>query len=290
MTQLDTTADHLIPAEREAGMLAREEQAFRSRNRREAWRIRALQVALLAAFLLIWWLASGRLIDHLFVSDPVSVVRALIESIADGSLWWNLQQTLIEMALGYVSGVSIGIALAVLVTSLAWGAVIVRPMMLGLFAVPKVALAPVVIAWLGIYLAPKIALSASLVLFIVYFNTVAGIASVNPQMQQMLRVMGASRLGVLTKLTIPHAAPYIFTAMRITAPGALIGAIIGEFLSANRGIGYFIAAASSRYETARVFAGILSLLVFVLLLNAAIARLERYVARWRPHEDAGERK
>ena len=70
--------------------------------------------------------------------------------------------------------------------------------------------------------------------------------------------------------------------MRITAPGALIGALIGEFLSANRGIGFFIAAASSRYDTARVFAGIISLLIFVLLLNTAIARLERHIARWRP--------
>ena len=76
--------------------------------------------------------------------------------------------------------------------------------------------------------------------------------------------------------------------MRITVPGALIGAIIGEFLSANRGIGFFIAAASSRYDTARVFAGIVSLLVFVLLLNAAIARLESYVARWRPAHERAE--
>ena len=97
--------------------------------------------------------------------------------------------------------------------------------------------------------------------------------------------MGASRLDVMTKLTLPHAAPYIFAAMRITAPGALIGAIIGEFLSANRGIGFFIAAASSRYDTARVFAGIISLLVFVLLLNAAIELLERRVARWRPPDE-----
>ena len=74
---------------------------------------------------------------------------------------------------------------------------------------------------------------------------------------------------------MPNAAPYIFTAMRITVPGALIGAIIGEFLSSNRGIGFLIAAASSRYDTAPVFAAILSLLIFVLLLNAAIARLEQ---------------
>jgi NitT/TauT family transport system permease protein len=268
----------------EGALLAREARDFLARSRREAARIRLLQVALLVGFLLFWWLASGRLVDRLFVSDPISVARELFESIADGTLWWHLRMTLIEMALGYVLGVTIGVSLAIAVTGIPWGQMIVRPLMLGVFAVPKVALAPIVIVWLGIYIAPKIALSASLVLFIVYFNTVAGIMSVNPRMQEVLRVMGVSRLGMLTKLTLPHASPYIFTAMRITAPGALIGAIIGEFLSANRGIGFFIAAASSRYDTARVFAGIASLVAFVLLLNMAVARLERHVTRWKPPE------
>jgi NitT/TauT family transport system permease protein len=268
----------------EQALLARESHDFLARSRRDAKRVRWQQAGLLAAFLFVWWFASGRLVDRLFVSDPISVARVLIQTISDGTLWWHLRMTLIEMALGYVTGVTIGVGLAVLVTGIPWGQMILRPLMLGVFAVPKVALAPIVIVWLGIYTAPKIALSASLVLFIVYFNTVAGIASVNPRMQEVLRVMGASRSGVLTKLTLPHAAPYIFTAMRITAPGALIGAIIGEFLSANRGIGFFIAAASSRYDTARVFAGIASLVVFVLLLNTAVAWIERYFTRWKPPE------
>lgn len=272
----------------EHDLLLREQESFHARNRREVWRIRFMQVAFFAGFLVLWWYASGRLVDRLFVSDPIAVTRTLFEVVLDGTLWWHLRQTLVEMALGYVLGVTVGISLAVVVSSLPWGQSIMRPLMLGLFAVPKVSLAPVVIVWLGIYLAPKIALSASLVTFIVYFNTIAGIASVNPGMQGMVRVMGASRLDVLTKLTLPHAAPYIFTAMRITAPGALIGAIIGEFLSANRGIGFFIAAASSRYDTARVFAGIISLLVFVLMLNAAIALLEQWVARWRPPQEPAE--
>jgi NitT/TauT family transport system permease protein len=89
----------------------------------------------------------------------------------------------------------------------------------------------------------------------------------------------------LRKLVLPSAAPYIFAAMRITLPGALIGAIIGEFISSNRGIGFLISAASSRYDTARVFAGVLSLLIFVLCMNALVARLERHVLRWRPRGD-----
>ena len=109
--------------------------------------------------------------------------------------------------------------------------------MLGVFAIPKVALAPLVIVWFGIHLLPKVILAASLVLFIVYFSTLAGFAAVNRDLVASVRVMGASRAALFVKLILPSAMPYIFSAMRITLPGALIGAIIGEFVSSNRGVG-----------------------------------------------------
>ena len=121
-------------------------------------------------------------------------------------------------------------------------------------------------------------------MFIVYFSTLAGFAAVSRDLIASVRVMGASRTSLFLKLILPSAAPYIFSAMRITLPGALIGAIIGEFVSSNRGVGFLIAYASSRYDTAQVFAAILSLLVFVLTLNTVVSRLERYVARWRPEQ------
>lgn len=271
---------------RERKLLAREQRTFFARQRRDAQRILVLQAAILAGLLLVWWAVSGTLIDSLFLSDPIAVGRALYAIVVDGTLWWQLQWTLLEMTLGYILGVTAGLGLAFIVTAMPRAPEVVRPLMLGVFAIPKVALAPLVIVWFGIYLLPKIVLAASLVLFIVYFNTVAGISAVNPRMVEVLRVMGASRLSVLTKLTLPSALPYIFTAMRITLPGALIGAIIGEFLSSDRGIGYLIAAASSRYDTARVFAAILSLLVFVLLLNLVISRVERFSGRWQRVSDA----
>lgn len=264
---------------RERSLLASETRAFATRRRRDRARVLAMQWGLFVLFLVVWWAASGRLVDRLFLSDPIAVAHSLFQIAVDGTLWWHLQWTLIEMTLGYVLGLAVGLNLALVVTAIPWGAQIVRPL---LFAIPKVALAPLVIVWFGIYLVPKIILAASLVLFVVYFNTVAGIAAVNLTMHEAVRVMGASRLALLTKLVLPSAAPYILTAMRITVPGALIGAIIGEFLNSDRGIGFLIAAASSRYDTARVFAGIVSLLVFVLLLNAMITRIERHLTRWQP--------
>src|SRR5262249_18393821 len=155
-------------------------------------------------------------------------------------LWWHLERTLVEMILGYFVGVAVGIALAIVVTLIPWGGPIMRPFMLGVFAIPKVALAPLVIVWFGIHLLPKVILAPSLVLFIVYFSTLAGFAAANRDLIASMRVMGASLAALFLKLILPSAAPYIFSAMRITLPGALIGAIIGEFVSSNRGVGFLI--------------------------------------------------
>ncbi len=270
---------------REGFLLECERRNVALQARGGALRLHAAQAGLLVLLVIGWWAASGRLVDRLFVSDPLSVVRVLVQIALDGTLWWHLWQTVVEMVLGYVVGVAGGIGMAVLVALIPRAQAIARPFMMSIFAIPKVALAPLVIVWFGIYLAPKIVLAASLVLFIVYFNTLAGFSAVNPGMLATVQVMGASRTALFRKLVLPSAAPYIFTAMRITLPGALIGAIIGEFISSNRGIGFLISAASSRYDTARVFAAILSLLIFVLCMNALVARLERHVLRWKPRAD-----
>jgi NitT/TauT family transport system permease protein len=276
------------PLLREQSLCAREAAGAVVRARRDRTRVLALQAGLLCVVLAAWWALSGRLIDHLFFSDPVSIAQALVRIIADGSLWWHLERTLIEMTLGYLLGVGFGILAAVAVSLMPWGEPIARPVMLAAYATPKIALAPLVIIWFGIGLLPKIVLAASLVLFVVYFNTLSGIAAVNPGMVAAVRVMSASRFALFTKIILPSAAPYIFVAMRISLPAALIGAIVGEFMSSNRGIGYLIAAASSRYDTAQVFAGIFSLLAFVLLLNAALSGFENYALRWRPPETGGK--
>lgn len=272
---------------RETMLLAREEQRVTVLRRNERLRIVALRVVIVGGILLFWQFASGTLVDRLFISNPVAIVESFVRFSLDGTLWWHLERTLLEMTLGYIVGVIGGVGFAIVVTLIPWGDQIARPFMLGIFAIPKVALAPLVIVWFGIHLLPKVISSASLVLFIVYFSTLAGFAAVNRDLVSSMRVMGASRSAMFFKLIFPSSAPYIFAAMRITLPGALIGAIIGEFVSSNRGIGYLISHASSRYDTAQVFAGILSLLIFVLIMNALVSRLEQYVARWQPERRRG---
>src|SRR5262245_1306815 len=250
-------------------------------RRRDSRRLLALQAAVLVVFLLFWWAASGRLVDRLFASDPLSVARAFGRIVADGSLSWHLPFTLMEMVLGLLIGNVLGIATAVVVAMLPGGEPIVRPVMLALWATPKTAIAPLIVIWFGIDLLPKVVLAGSIVYLVMYFNTLSGLGSVDPGLVNLMRVMRAGRFEIFAKAALPSAAPYIFAALRIAIPGALIGAIIGEFVSSSRGIGYLIAFASSRYDTAKVFAGIFSLMIFALLLNAAVAAIERHVFRWR---------
>jgi NitT/TauT family transport system permease protein len=267
---------------REAALLEHEALRARTAARRERWGVLGWQVGLLVALLVAWSLASGRLVDRLFLSDPVSVARAFWGLVARGTLWFHLWFTLTETLAGYVAGAALGLLGALAVSLARAGEPILRPFVLLAWATPKIALAPLVIIWFGIGLLPKVILAATFVFFVVFLSTLAGLATVSPDLVAVVRVMGASRATIFRKVAVPSAMPFIVTALRITIPAALIGAIIGEFISSNRGIGYLINAASSRYNTAEVFAGILSLLVLVLGMNAAVTALERAWLGWAP--------
>jgi NitT/TauT family transport system permease protein len=273
--------------DREEALLARETARAGAAVRRDRRRIVVWQAALLGALLIGWALASGRLVDRLFLSDPVSVARAFGMLVVKGTLWFHLQFTLTETLAGYLIGAGLGLAGALAVSLSRAGEPILRPFVLLAWATPKIALAPLVIIWFGIGVLPKIVLAATFVFFVVFLSTLAGLATVSPDLVAVVRVMGASPLTVFRKVAVPSAMPFIVTALRLTIPAALIGAIIGEFISSNRGIGYLINAASSRYNTAEVFAGILSLLVLVLLMNAALSAAERAWLRWAPRDHEG---
>jgi NitT/TauT family transport system permease protein len=273
--------------DREEALLARETARAGAAVRRDRRRIVVWQAALLGALLIGWALASGRLVDRLFLSDPVSVARAFGMLVVKGTLWFHLQFTLTATLAGYLIGAGLGLAGALAVSLSRAGEPILRPFVLLAWATPKIALAPLVIIWFGIGVLPKIVLAATFVFFVVFLSTLAGLATVSPDLVAVVRVMGASPLTVFRKVAVPSAMPFIVTALRLTIPAALIGAIIGEFISSNRGIGYLINAASSRYNTAEVFAGILSLLVLVLLMNAALSAAERAWLRWAPRDHEG---
>lgn len=270
--------------DRESALLAAEADRARRAARTDRLRILVGQLVLLALILGGWAWASGRILDRLFLSDPVSVAKAFWTILLKGTLWYHLRFTLTETLLGYVIGAGLGLGGALAVSMIPAGEPVLRPFVILAYATPKIALAPLMIIWFGIGILPKVILAATFVFFVVFLSTLAGIATVPPQLVSVVRVMGAAPGAVFRKVVLPSAMPFILTALRLTIPAALIGAVIGEFISSNRGVGYLINAASSRYATAEVFAGIGSLLIVVLCMNAGLSLLERSWSRWAPRD------
>jgi NitT/TauT family transport system permease protein len=274
------------PVDEEA--LQRDEvERFQARHRRAVLSIFSWRLAVLAILLVTWYFTSGRLVDSLFVSNPVEVVKAFADYLRNGELSYHLRFTLLEVLVGYGAGVVLGLVVAGLLLVAASLQRVLHPYLMAFYAIPKIALAPLIVMWFGLGMTPKVLLSGIFVFFVVFMNTLAGLRSVSPDLINVARVMGAGRVALMRKIVLPSAVPNILIALRITVPEAMIGAIIGEFIAGNRGVGYLINAASNQFDTASVFAGIAAILIVVLLMDWAVTMLERRLMRWRPPNPVG---
>jgi len=235
-----------------------------------------------AVFFLGWELSSGRIVDQFFVSKPSAIAASLWAMATKELLFYHLQFTVIEATVGYLIGAVAGLIVGFALARVEVVYRIVEPFVVGFYGIPRIALAPLFILWFGIGITSKIAVAAVMVFFIVFINTIAGVRSAPPQLLQVARVMGASEWDLVRKVIFPAATPFIIAALQITVPQAMIGAIVGEFISSNRGVGHLISRAAGWLDTPGLFAGIFTLLVVVLVMNLGINSLGAHLMRWNP--------
>ncbi len=239
------------------------------------------QIGVGIGILAFWQIASGWLIDGFFISSPDAVAAQLWRWFSSGSIWGNLYQTLYAMVFGFAIGAFIGFCLGLLFGRSETIATIFDPYVTALYCIPKIALAPLFIMWFGIGIESKIAMSATVVFFLVFLNTYSGVRDVNRVFINAARIMGANEWQLMRIVITPSAAAWVLAGLKVSVPYALIGVVVGEFMSSNRGIGYLIAQASGLYNTAGVFAGLVILSVIGATMSAGVKRLERHVLRWR---------
>lgn len=260
-------------------------------RRRSAWMAKAAQLFLTllpgAVLLLFWQWSAGRLIKEIYVSKPTAVAERLYELFASGEIYPHLWVTGQELVLGYVIGVSGGVVGGYLLGRSPRMAKIFEPYVMAFYGVPKIALAPLFIIWFGIGMGSKIALASIMVFFLVFYNVFAGVRSVDRELVNLTLVMGANQRQLTYHVFLPAAAPYVMLGMRMAIPYSVIGVIVGEFTSSTQGLGLFIHEASSTYDPAGVFAGIVILLGFVTVAGALANRLERRLLRWRKPSGQG---
>ena len=237
------------------------------------------------ALVALWEISSGRLIDPFWVSSPSRVFYYLWEVISDGSLFGHLAITLYETFTGFFIGALAGIGFGFLLARRETLAQILDPFIVGFNGIPRIALAPIFIIWFGIGPNSKVILVVIVVFFLTFFNTYSGVKGVDIELKNILRVMGASERQILWKVTIPATVPWVTTGLKLSVPYAIVGAVVGEFIAASKGLGYLINYNTSLFSTTGAFGGILVLALVVVVCNEAIDRLEAHLLRWRPKEE-----
>lgn len=239
------------------------------------------QVALGVALLVIWQLVSGRLIDSFFISSPMEVGERLFGWIADGSLFLHIWATVYATLMGFIVGSVGGVVLGIWLGVSPFASRLLNPYLNALNALPKVALAPLFVLWFGLGIESKIALAAVLVLFLVFLNTYAGVREVDQDLIDGARLMRANRAQVVTKVIIPSAMSWVFAGLKISVPYALIGAVLGEMIAANRGLGYLVQFSGSQFDSAGVFAVLIVIALLAVALNHLVELVQHRMQRWR---------
>jgi NitT/TauT family transport system permease protein len=233
------------------------------------------------ALLILW--EGGTRIFHLpgwILPAPTAIADAAI--VWAPELLFNSFVTLRETLVGFMLALAISMPLAVVIAFTATARRVLYPIILSLQSVPKVALAPLVILWLGIGESPKIVIVILVCFFPILVNVVAGFEAAPKSMLDLMHSLRASELAIFRRLRIPIATPYLFTGCKIAITFAVIGAVIGEFVAAQEGLGYLILISTAQSQTPLAFAAIILLTLISVVLFYAIELLEKRLVTWTP--------
>lgn len=192
----------------------------------------------------------------------------------------NLPPTMIEIVAGFILSLVIGVPLAIIIVYSPMAESFLYPPMVASQAIPKVAIAPLFIVWMGYGLAPKIWIAFLIAFFPIVIDTVVGLRSIHPGMLQLGRSMGGGSFKVFLKLRLPTALPNIFAGMKVAITLAVVGAITGEFVGSQSGLGYLMTSASGQMDTPLVFAVLVAISVIAMALFVVIELIERISIPW----------
>jgi len=193
-----------------------------------------------------------------------------------------------ETLLGFALSVAIGIPVALLMTESRLAYLVGNPLIVGLQTVPKIAVAPLLVVWLGFGLSPKVIVVVLVAFFPIVVNAVAGFRSVDADMRNLGRILGLGRMTFFFRISLPHSLPSIFAGLKVAMTLALIGAVVGEFVGSERGLGHLLLSSSARLNSLLSFSALVALTILGLLLYAAVAVAEWLAVPWRRRVDESD--
>ena len=236
----------------------------------------------LATVLLLWeGLVLWRGYPSFILPSPVLVARKFLVVLTDGVLWYHTRSTLIEIALGLVLGLSTATVLGYLIAKSPRLERILSPYLVAAQSIPVIAIAPLLIIWIKDPNLSKVLICAITIFFPTLISTVVGIRSVEPDLIALMQSLRATRWQILTKLEIPGALPVLFGGLKIGVSLAVIGAVVAEFIGADRGLGYLINLSRGILDTPLLFVALVSLVVVAVLLYGFVSLLEHRLLAWK---------
>lgn len=240
-----------------------------------------LQILLLGAFLALWEYASGRWVERIMVSSPSDIWRVIVRWSQDGTFYRNLAVTLEATVGGFALGAILGMAVG-FATGL-WKRLgeVLQPILMALYTLPRLALAPLFLMWFGLGMEFRVVFAATIVFFLVYYNTFFGVREVSRDLINAVRIMGAGRFQVLIRVVVPSALVWVAAGLKISVPYALVGVVVAEMVAGNSGMGFLLSRAAAQFSAAQSFAAIFGLLVMALILDWLITLLSARALRWK---------
>jgi NitT/TauT family transport system permease protein len=255
-----------------------ETKITRKRSHTRQW---STLLSLLLA-LLAWELVSRFAgLPRFILPSPAQVAARFWQVLVDGSLALHAAFTLAEVLLGLLAGTTLAVALGYMVAKSRLFERLASPYLVASQAIPVVAIAPLLVIWFGAGMFSKVLICALIVFFPVLVNTVVGVRAVPRPLHDLMGSLRARRSQVLRYLEIPAALPILLGGLRIGATLSVIGAVVGELVGSDRGLGFLVNAARGRYDTALVFVAVLTLIVLALALYGIVALLERKLLSWQ---------
>lgn len=245
--------------------------------------ITILRVAVIGIFF-IGWEAGGRfgMLDPFFFSSPTAIAKDLFSLFSSGKIYPHILMTLKEVFAGLFLGTLTGMITGIVLGKNEMLAKVLDPVLMGLYAIPKIAIAPLFILWFGLGIAGKIVFSWVVVFFLIFFNTYAGMKNIDIELIDSVRTMGANKWQMLAKVSIPSCLPWVLVGLRSSLGASLIAAIVGEFIAADTGLGHLIMEGSTLFMTQRVLSVVILLSVIVIIMDISLRLVEKRFLKWRP--------
>jgi NitT/TauT family transport system permease protein len=268
-------------------------------------KLRALQLALLVAMLLLWHALSRNEQTAFFLGEPIKVAgriwswfmpfavqpnAAFPEGLpGNADIYLHLGVTLLETVLAFAIGTVLGLVFGLWLALAPTASAILDPYITAANSMPRVILAPIFALWFGLGIWSKVALAITLVFFIVFYNVYQGVREVSPVVLANARMLGADRKQLLGTVYLPSATSWVFSSLHTSVGLAFVGAVVGEYLGSARGVGYLILQAEGTFDVNTVFAGIVVLTAFALVLDGLVDRVEKRLMKWQPRSGETEK-